>query len=214
MSISSENLEKHDLARASQGLFVEHSALSCQVLSILPQKKVFREGEGGLYCWGLQPSDLGITRKADGEADPLPSSRPCSQKEPVSLWLPVSAVASLGSPAAVWGREGKQSQKASSCHGRLSAGSPVSLASWDQYRGPRSPVQYEKQSVYGSEESHSAPPSWHEKGGEKGRGRQLLLSALSLGHGPSGSQGMFPFHTFLIHKRIKNWKSSLGTGNL
>lgn len=37
-----------------------------------------------------------------------------------------------------------------------------------QYRGPRSPVRDEKQSVhvYGSEERHSAPPSWHEKLGK------------------------------------------------
>lgn len=80
-------------------------------------------------------------------------------------------MANLGSPAATSGREGKESQKASSSHGRLSAGSPVSLASWDTSTEDPSHL-YKMNSkvfvyVYGSEESHSAPPSWHKKAGEK-----------------------------------------------
>lgn len=118
-------------------------------------------------CWGLQPSDLWITRKADREAELL-SCRPCSQIEPVTLWLSVSTVPVQGVQQLCEEEKESKARKHPAPMEGLVQGVQCLWVLGHQYRGPRSPVRDEKQSVhvYGSEERHSAPPSWHEKLGK------------------------------------------------
>lgn len=98
-------------------------------LSVVPQKVLRKEKEGHVAeaC-----SHQFVNNKESWQSSWLAALlQTMLTKEPESLWLPGPMVADLGSPAAAWGRGGKQSQKASSSPGRVSAGSPVSLTSWD-----------------------------------------------------------------------------------
>lgn len=123
MSISSESLDKRELAHASQ------SSLLTSDSSQLSSAEYFAtEGVQGRRITLRLAAIRFVNNKDSWQRSWLATLSQTMSTKRTCASLSLSTAASLGSPAAVWGREGKQSQKASSSHGRLSAESPVS---WD-----------------------------------------------------------------------------------